>query len=372
MTGQPIGVGIIGASADGWAGYAHLPALAALPDFEIRAVSTTRRASAEAAASAFGATHAFTSYQELVQCSDVDLVVVSVKVPDHYALVSAAIEAGKDVYCEWPLGLDEQEGQKLADAARDAGIRSVVGLQSRSEPAINTVRDLIAAGELGEILSTTMVGAVNPGNSIDPRNVYMAERSSGANVFTISGGHSMDAFCYTLGEFEHLQAVLDTRVPLLNVEGTDEQVRKTAPDQIAVVGKLTSGAVASVHLRENMRGISSFVWEINGTSGTVRLTAPHAHPGFYPLTVTISREGDSEEQPVTIDPLYGVPEASAAAVATLIGSPASNVARTYARYADDIRTGASSVPSFDDAVVRHKLISAIEASGYGDVSSDPR
>ena len=62
----------------------------------------------------------------------------SVKVPDHYVPVMAAIEAGKHVYCEWPLGRNTDEAVRMRDAANRKGIRHAVGLQGQMSPAINT------------------------------------------------------------------------------------------------------------------------------------------------------------------------------------------------------------------------------------------
>src|SRR5207247_6669792 len=97
-----IRVGIIGANPDrGWAAQAHIPALKSLSaDFEITALSTSRRDSADAAAKRFGVSLAFDNHQELVNNAAVDLVAVTVKVPHHLELATAALEAGKAVYCE--------------------------------------------------------------------------------------------------------------------------------------------------------------------------------------------------------------------------------------------------------------------------------
>src|SRR5919107_4909672 len=90
-----IRVGIVGASASrGFASIAHIPALRALPQFEIAAVCTTRQETAEAAARIYGAPLAFSDPETLARHPEVDLVTVSVKVPDHYQPVMAAIEAG--------------------------------------------------------------------------------------------------------------------------------------------------------------------------------------------------------------------------------------------------------------------------------------
>src|SRR6266849_727595 len=101
-----IRVGIIGANPDrGWAAQAHIPALTSLADdFEITALSTTRRASADAARKLFGLPLAFDNHQAPVNSAEVDVVSITVKVPHHLELATAALNAGKAVYCEWPLG----------------------------------------------------------------------------------------------------------------------------------------------------------------------------------------------------------------------------------------------------------------------------
>src|SRR6516165_7675952 len=153
-TKTKIRVGIVGVNPSrGFASIAHIPALQALPEFEITAVCTTRQDSADVAAKHFGIPLAFCDAAKLARHPDVDLVTVSVKVPDHYAPVMAAIEAGKHVYCEWPLGRNTDEAIRMRDAANRKGIRHAIGLQGQVSPAINYAKDLIADGYIGRALS---------------------------------------------------------------------------------------------------------------------------------------------------------------------------------------------------------------------------
>src|SRR3984957_14511654 len=200
-TTDKVRVGIVGASPGrGFASIAHIPALRALPGVEITAVCTTRQESADAAAKHFGIPLAFADPKLLAQHPDVDLVTVCVKVPDHYQPVMAAIEAGKHVYCEWPLGRNTDEAVRMRDAANRKGVRHAVGLQGQVSPAINYTKDLIAEGYIGRVLSATMIGcAPNWGPTID--RAYQADFANGANLLTITGGHTIDALCYCLGEF---------------------------------------------------------------------------------------------------------------------------------------------------------------------------
>jgi predicted dehydrogenase len=86
----------------------------------------------------------------------VDLVVVTVKVPAHVELVRAALDAGKHVYCEWPLATTAAEAADLAEAARRAGVHAVVGLQARFAAAVERARRLIAEGAIGTVLSANL------------------------------------------------------------------------------------------------------------------------------------------------------------------------------------------------------------------------
>src|SRR2546428_6565918 len=300
MAESTLGVGIIGVSpVRGWAATAHIPALRALPNYEIRALSGHSAESAREAGEVFGVSAVFSDHKQLVSQPDVDVVAVTVKVPQHRELVSAALAAGKAVYCEWPLGRDLDDARAMAELAAKQGVRTVVGLQARQAPAIEFVQELLRDGYVGEVLSTTMLGLSVPGDVVGQPNAYMLDKTNGANVLTIAVGHSLDLLNYVLGEFTDLSAVSDLRRPLITIEETGRQLSKTAADQIAVIGTLTSGATASVHVREAVAGGTGFLWEINGTDGTLRITADAAYPEIHPPTVAGAR-GRNEPTELTV------------------------------------------------------------------------
>src|SRR5437667_318523 len=168
------GVGIIGVSPSrGWAATAHIPALQALPNYEIRALGASNAETARAAGEAFGVDAVFTDHDQLVAHPDVDVVAVTVKVPHHRELVAAALDANKAVYCEWPLGRDLDDARAMAALADEQGVRTVAGLQARQAPAIEFVQELLSGGYVGEVLSTTMVGVSVLGDVVGQPNAYM-------------------------------------------------------------------------------------------------------------------------------------------------------------------------------------------------------
>src|SRR6266700_89348 len=359
MTGSTLGVGILGVSpVRGWAATAHIPALRALPNYEIRALTAHSAETARAAGEVFGVTAVFSDHEQLVTRPNIDVVAVTVKVPHHRQLVSAALAAGKAVYCEWPLGRDLDDARAMAALAAEHRVRTVVGLQARQAPAIEFVQDLLADGYVGEVLSTTMVGLSIPGDVVGQPNAYMLDKTSGANLLTISVGHSLDILNHVLGDFADLSAVSDLRRPRITIEETGQQIVKTAADQIVVIGTLTSGATASIHVREAVAGGTGFLWEINGTAGTLRITADAAYPGIYPLTVAGAH---GRNEPAKLAAPAALTQ-KWPALTSLDGAPADNVGRAYAAFAADIGNGTHTVPDFADAVRRHEVIAAIERS----------
>src|SRR5438876_941431 len=336
-----IRVGIIGASPDrGWAAQAHIPALKSLPaDFEITALSTTRRESADAAGRLFGVPAAFDNHQELVNSSSVDVVAVTVKVPHHLELATAALVAGKAVYCEWPLGNGLKEAETLAALAKKKGVLAVAGLQARSAAAVAYVRDLIKQGYVGEVLSTTLIGSgMGWGPMVEPFNVYLNDKKNGATMLSIALGHAADALCHCLGEVRELSATMTMRRKSFTVAGTGERKPMAADDQVAVSGLLEGGAAFSIHYRGGSSRGTNLLWEINGTEGDLQLTAEGGQAQIFELAL---RGGNGTQRLLQVLP---VPEQYRWAPPQ---GPSTNVAQAYARFARDYREGTHLCPTFD-------------------------
>src|SRR3954453_15559677 len=355
-TARKIRVGIIGANPDrGWAAQAHIPALTSLADdFEITALSTSRRESADAARERFGVPATFDNHPELVNSRAVDVVAVTVKVPHHLELATAALDAGKAVYCEWPLGNGLKEAETLAALASQARVLAVAGLQARSAPAVAYVHGLIARGYVGEVLSTTLIGSgMGWGPIVEPYNAYLEDKDNGATMLSIAVGHAADALCHCLGEVRELSATMTARRMTAEITGTGESIPVTAEDQIAVSGLLDGGAAFSIHYRGGASRGTNLLWEINGTEGDLQLTSAGGQPQIFDLEL---RGGNGAQATLELLP---VPDQYRWAPAQVPG-PSTNVAQAYARFARDYREGTQFCPTFEDAVTRHRMLHAIE------------
>lgn len=361
---KQIGVGVIGASPlnPGWAIAAHIPAIRALPDYELRAVSTSNRQSAEAAATAFGVL-AFDNYQELVTCPDVDLVVVTVKVRHHHAMVSAALAAGKMVLCEWPLGKDLGEARDLAERATISGVRTAIGLQGRFAPAIQHARKLIREGYVGQVLATTLVGSgIAWGPETERSRGYIFDVAEGASTLTVPTLHALDALNFMLGDFVDVGARLGMGRRWVHVKEDDRMLAVSAPDQIAIFGGLYSGATASIFYRGGVSRGSNLHWEINGTEGDLVVSSPIGNVQVADLRLSGARGTDISASDIELPGLqtdFDIPEV-----------PGGNTLRLYAQFADDIRNNTHLTPDFARACYQHEVIAAIEkASVTGQVQS---
>jgi predicted dehydrogenase len=361
---ETIRVGIIGASPErGWAQAAHVPALAALSGLALSAVATTRRATAEAAAAAYGAARAHDDWRALIADPAVDAVAVCVKVAHHRDMVLAALAAGKPVFCEWPLGLTTAEAVAMQQAADAAGVPVAIGLQGRVSPHLAAVRALVAEGAVGEVISATLVSSLaNWGPKLPPAEAYRTRVESGATGLTVPGGHTLDSLVHVLGPFASLSALVTTQTPRCEIVGTGEVLDVTAPDEVLVAGRLASGAAVSVHVKADMANPEGVLFQINGTRGDIRVTtrAPvgPAPVGIQRADLLIEVARGRRKPFVAIEdlsPFLSTPEA-------LPEGPPLFTGQLWARFRDAIRGGAPMVPDFATAVAAHRLLDAVQAA----------
>lgn len=131
--------------------------------YKITALQNSSQASADAAAKTYSldSVATYDNPASIAKDPNVDIVAVSVNVPQHYDLIRPALEAGKDVFSEWPLARNLAEAEELTQMAKEKGLKTMVGLQARQNPSIIKAKEIVASGKLGKILGTTMFGHVS-------------------------------------------------------------------------------------------------------------------------------------------------------------------------------------------------------------------
>jgi predicted dehydrogenase len=349
-----IRLGFVGANVrSNWASQSHFPALLASPDVELTAVCTTKPESAEEAREAFGAKLAFDDYRAMVASPEIDAVAVVVRVPEHYGPTRAALEAGKHVYTEWPLGRTTAEAEELATLARSSGVRTAVGLQSRVSPALMYMKEQIESGYVGEVLSCH-VSTLRDGPLERPSSrTWQRDASLGANTLTIANGHVIDALRFVAGDFARVRCLLTTQAREWYETDTKQMVEVTSPDNVMVSGQLATGAAASVHVAGVPWAGSGFRMEIYGREGTLVATGSVSSQRGEMLRLQGARRGHELSD-------LDVPERFMHVPADFPRGDPFNVGQMYAFFAEAIRTGASRVPTFDTAVELHRFIDTIK------------
>ncbi|TMK33154.1 MAG: Gfo/Idh/MocA family oxidoreductase [Alphaproteobacteria bacterium] len=314
---EKLRLGLIGASVRGtWSSRSHLPALQASADVELTAVCTTRADTAEAARQ------------------------------------KAALEAGKHVYCEWPLGQTTAEAEELAALAKAKGLATAVGLQARVNPAVMYMREQVTAGSIGEIMAVH-VSMIRDGVLTRPSHrTWQRDAALGANTLTIANGHTIDAMRFVAGDFTRLSAVVATQAKQWLDTGSNSWLDVTAPDNVLVSGWLKNGAVASSHVGAVPFAGSGYRMEIYGREGTLVASGADSPQLSEVVLHGAKRDGALVPMPV--------PERFTVASAGTPSGEAFNVGQMYARFAAAIRAGDSGLPDFATAVELHHLVDAIQ------------
>ena len=359
MTAQtPIRIGLIGANIhQGWSPRAHLPALAAHPEFELTAVCTTRQESADEAMAAFDAGSAWDDYNRMLADTDIDAATISLRVPLHYEPTMASLRAGKHTFTEWPLGRTTAEAIEMAEVARQQGVRTAVGLQARANPAIIHLRNLVADGYVGRVM-TCHVRLMREGvlSRVSGRT-WQRDNELGAHTLTIACGHTIDALCSVVGEFADVATVVSTQATTWHETDTGKDLAVTSPDNILVSGNLQSGAVASVQIGNTAWAGSGYQMEVYGEEGTLVAFSLDS-PQLQQVTIRGARDGSNDLRDLT-------PEAGLHLAPEVPSGSAYNVGQLYSQFAASIRGTANSapeVPNFDHAIGLHRLIDAIRQS----------
>jgi predicted dehydrogenase len=358
MENKKFRIGIVGLTpGQSWAFFAHLPAIEAQKDkFEITAVANSRYESSLKAAKAVNIPNAFVNAEALVKSDVVDIVAVTVRVPLHKDIVEKAIEAGKTMYCEWPLAKDLAEAEELARLAKEKNIRTFIGTQALGSPAIWQLKKLIKEKYIGEVLSHSIIGYGRIwGAEItdEAEDRYLLQKENGATMLTIPVAHTLAAVQDVFGKLENLTSVVATRRKKVFSKERNDFIDMTAPDQVGVQAVFSDGSIFSLHYRGGMPPDGNgFTWEINGTKGVIKLTGLTGSIQVDGLRIEACLEGEKEFSafPIPAETLKLCPGQYVPG----------NVARMYELMYDDLVNNTHNAPDFDYAVELHRLVDRIE------------
>jgi predicted dehydrogenase len=346
MTQREIRVGIVGANPKvSWAKVSHVPAINGIRGIKLAAVATRNEQSAREAAEAFGVDRWFSDPFAMIRDDQIDVITTSVKVSAHRELVLAALDTGKAVYCEAPLGRTVAEAEEIASAA--GSLHTAIGLQGRLNPAVRRAAELLSSGKIGRPLNARIVAATSGfGPKLASAHDYFNKTSSGANLMTIPGGHTLDAVEAVLGPIIEVEARTEILWPSVTLTDTGEESERETADHVGILGKTGSGAVFTVEINGGVAPEDArFSFEIRGSEGWLRLTSDHPY-GLQAGDLTLASNIP-----------FGPPDV--AKVSGGFMGAAINIGEIYSHLIRDLHSGTYTTPGFKHAAHNARLIDAV-------------
>jgi predicted dehydrogenase len=287
-TAAPIGVGMVGYA---FMGAAHSQAWRTAPRFfdlplvpQMRVLGGRDPAAVKAAADRLGWQDTATSWQELVQRDDVDLVDVCTPGHTHAEIAIAALEAGKHVLCEKPLANTIAEAEAMVAAAQAAaarGVRSMVGYTYRRVPAVQLARQLVADGRIGTVRHVRVQylqdWLADPGAPLSWR---LDKQAAGSGALGDIASHAVDLAQFITGErLTGVSALLETFVherPVaaqfagLHGTGGTERGPVTVDDAAVFLARLSGGGLGVFEATRFATGRKNAIrLEVNGERGSL-------------------------------------------------------------------------------------------------------
>jgi predicted dehydrogenase len=259
----PIGVGMLGYAFMGKAhanGYKKLSYMAWPPPLMPRLVSIAGRdeQAVSAAARRYGFERYVTDWRELVADPEVELFDNGGPNNLHAEPTIAAAQAGKHVICEKPLGRDAAESHEIWQRVEAAGVVHMCAFNYRFVPAVRLARQLLEAGDLGEIHHFR--GRYLQEWGATDAEVWRFDKSlAGSGALGDLGTHVIDLARYLVGEIAAVSALAATFRPGREVD-----------DAFESVVAFESGAVGTIEATRFATGRkNAFQWEINGSKGSI-------------------------------------------------------------------------------------------------------
>jgi predicted dehydrogenase len=271
--------------------------------------------------------------------------------------VKAAILAGKDVYCEWPLTTSTKDSEELLRLAEQRGVRHLVGLQRTVGASSLHLRDLLLEGYIGRLRSVRMHVSMAGFGPVRAASLdWTIPAKNFSHVLSIYGGHFMDMLFHATGQPAAITSLVRTQFPEL-ASSTGESFRNETPDGVMVMGTLKNGAMLQIQLEGGKCNQTGLQIDLTGTDGDLQITNERAFVTKHNDTIRGAQGDGGSWRELHTPARFNVIPSSELDTSVL------DLAHLYAAFARDRVDGCKTTRDFSDAVVMHTMIDAIyEAS----------
>lgn len=257
MEGRKLGVAIHGA---GWVAGAHAASWIKNPSVEIVSISDVDKDRAQQLADRHGLHCAVRDrYEDVLRDERVDVVDITGPSFVHAEQGIAAAEAGKHILIEKPMGVTLDESRALRDAVAKAGVKSLCGFVLRWNPAVETIRSLLASGAIGDLFYAEIDYWHGLGPTHHAWDLH-SKRKTGGNAMLLVGCHAIDALRWIVGsEIEEVAAFANNQKKLFEYD----------PNVLAML-KFRNGCIGKTSTLCDAKIPYSFNMDFIGTDGAIR------------------------------------------------------------------------------------------------------
>ncbi|MAR13417.1 MAG: NAD-binding protein [Blastopirellula sp.] len=266
-----------------------IPAMQQAELCDIVAIASRDAARAKSAADALGIPQSFGSYEELLAAPDIDAIYNPLPNHLHVSVSIQALQAGKHVLCEKPIGLSSEEGQQLVDAGQQhPQLKLMEAFMYRHHPQWQKARSLVQAGQIGELRTI--------------QSFFSYFNNDGGNIRNqaeIGGGALMDIGCYPISLSRFIfDAEPDFVTGIVEYDPTFDTDRLSSA--VLDFGNGTSTFTCSTQLTSYQRV------NIYGTEGRVEIEIPFNAPPDKPCKMWHQHGDNCEEITFDICDQYGI------------------------------------------------------------------
>ncbi len=234
---RELGIGLIGTGFMGKAhAFAYRAALAAFPDIpapRLEMIADVDEALAAKAAHQYGFAHSTGDWRKLVTDPRIDVVSITTPNTLHKEMTLAAIAAGKHVHCEKPLSPTLADSRLMVEAAEKAGVVTQVGFNYIKNPLLKLARDMVAAGELGEITGFRGIHAEDYMHDPESPYSWRIDPVGGPGVIADLGSHIIGMARFLLGPIAEVSADVRTVITSRPVSRGAKERKDVRVDDVA-------------------------------------------------------------------------------------------------------------------------------------------
>lgn len=272
-----IGIGVLG-----YAGVAkaHLNALKKVPyifwpspvRFRLMGIGGRTPGAVEDAARRYGFEYAATEWRRLVEDPRITLFINCAPNDTHAEPCLAALAQGKHLLCEKPMARDAREARRMWEGVRRARLQHQVSYNYRFIPAVRLAREMIQAGELGEIIHfRTRYTDDTLSDPTTPHTWRQEKRRAGTGAVGDIASHVLDLGRFLVGELKSVAGLSRIVVPRRPVKAGSRQTKAVdVEDLYEGILEFENGAMGTLEVSTFCLGRKNYLtFEVNGTKGSL-------------------------------------------------------------------------------------------------------